>query len=220
MSNLFGDLPECVATERVSHVNQAEIYERAIKESQSEIFGVIQDPSAVFSDHGLLLVGAAFKTNPDIHIIQTERLRYGIEGVEIPIRHELPEWSQALLLDPICLARPSMLFDWRGVFMRRETRLNHALPLEACLPFATALDAASKIVRRYQIHSLRAPVVVDDYPLEARSFLFLSLNLLMLSKLLIAKGALLKMAFRMLYPISSRLRRNAITIIHFQELTL
>jgi hypothetical protein len=150
--------------------NRSITYSQAIKDARGEIFGMIEDPSSIFSDHGMLLVAAAFKTNQEIHVTQTERLTYGVEGVATPIRHELPLWSQALLNNPICLEAPSMAFDWRGVFFRRKTLIDQGLPLDNRYPFATAFDAVTKIARSKQIHSLRVPVVVDDCPLYARSY--------------------------------------------------
>jgi hypothetical protein len=166
----IGEQPEFISCDKLSFKNRSLMYTQAIKNARGEIFGVIEDPSSIFSDHGMLLVAAAFKTSQEIHVIQTERLTYGVEGVATPIRHELPQWSQALLLDPICLEAPSMVFDWRGVFFRRKTLVDLGLPLDCRFPFATALDAATQIARNKQIHSLRAPVVVDECPLYARSY--------------------------------------------------
>lgn len=168
----WGALPSFVTlrSPQSSPYNPALELEHAIRASRGEVISVIDNPSAVFSDHGLVLVGATFKTLPQVTVMQTERMCYGFEGVATPVRIEIPMWSQAILLDPLCLEPPTLYFSWRGAFIRKKTLLEEVLPFSPGVLHATAYEAAVKIARNHLIHTVRAPVVFDDTPLEARSF--------------------------------------------------
>jgi GT2 family glycosyltransferase len=169
---IWGELPGFVKLRRPKSlpiINLAEI-ELAIRTCSGEIISVIDNPTSIFSDHGLLVIGAVFKSIPHMAVAQTERLCYGMEGIASPIRIEVPSWSQATLLDPVCLELPTHLFIWKGTYFRKNIILSLEKIFSDGILHAGAFDLVVKISRNNQIHSIKVPVVLDETALEARSF--------------------------------------------------
>ncbi len=143
---------------------------QSIGTAQGEIISVIERPGTIFGDVGLSVIASLFKNNPHVEVLQSHRLYLDDQLIFRQTRLSEPAWSSALLLDPLTLEIPSLLFSWRGVFFRKDTLISLGLPLREDTAHTAALDAAIKIARSKQIHSVALPVVLDDTPVEGKSF--------------------------------------------------
>jgi hypothetical protein len=153
-----------------NNADRARILEKAFSNSPGEVISFIDNPTAMFSEHGLALVAATFKNLSHVFVLQTERLTYGFDGIAAPLRLEFPRWSQSMLLDILNLQDPSVFFSWKGVFFRKDVLVKVGLPFSSELLQALAYDLAAKIIRISPIHTLRAPVILDQTKTIARSY--------------------------------------------------
>lgn len=149
--------------------NRREEISRAINLSRGQVLSVIERPRSVLSDPGLLLVAAAFYTLPHIEVLQSERVFPTDKLVFEGTRMSQPQWSQALVLDPVSLEPPTIMFSWRGVFFRKET-LQALLPFDLEVECALAFDVGARFLRDRQIYTIAIPTVLDEVPTEGRSY--------------------------------------------------
>jgi len=143
--------------------------EEAIRNARGDIVSIVEDPSTIFSDRGLLFVSAVFKSSNDVSVLQTERIMYSAEGLQLNLRNNLPQWSESLLLDPVNLEEPTLLFSWRGVYFKRNVLINEGLPLRKTLRKAQSLDVALRIIKKYPIHTVKLQVILDNAPISKKS---------------------------------------------------
>lgn len=143
---------------------------QGIHAARGEIISVIERPRTVFSDIGLFVMASLFHDFPHLQMLQGHRLYLDDRNIFKAARLSEPEWSRAMLLDPSALDAPSLLFTWRGVFVRKATLTALVLPLREDTPHATGLEAALKISRSIAIHSVATPILLDDTPIDGKSF--------------------------------------------------
>jgi len=167
----WGELPPFVVVHpSVSRpFHEREELSRAINLAQGQVVSVIERPGSVFSDPGLLLVAAAFYTLPNVEVLQTDRVYPSEKMVFEAARLNRHPWCQALVLDPLSLEPPTLMFSWRGVFFKKQT-LQSLLPFEPGLEHTLGLDVAARFLRTGSIHTLAIAALLDDTPTEGRSY--------------------------------------------------
>jgi hypothetical protein len=143
--------------------------EFAIRSARGEFISVISNPDTIFHINGLFNISILLKNRPDIFVLQTGIVAYNDEGLFKDTRNYCPEWSQSLLLDVNCLEEPTLLFDWPGVFFRRNFLITKGLPLSENYENSQALFVATKLIKESLFHSIRYPVVLLERELSYKS---------------------------------------------------
>jgi hypothetical protein len=143
-------------------------YEAAINASSGEIISIIECPSSIFSDSGLGAVATSFYSNPNLNVLQTERLYASALGFPQAMRHNFPHWDQKNLLNKSNLLEPTRHFSWLGVFFRRSL-IQEFLPFNRSFIDASAFEVATRIARSHIINTARFAVVLSEIPISHKS---------------------------------------------------
>jgi GT2 family glycosyltransferase len=142
---------------------------RAVNLVRGAVVSVIERPRTVFCFLGTTFAALALHADSAIEILQSATVYQDGTCIFENTRPSAVQWSQALILDPITLEPPSTVFNWRGVFFKRQTLLE-LLPFDTEIDDALAMDLAARFLRTRLTHTIKTPVILDDAPIMARSF--------------------------------------------------
>jgi glycosyltransferase involved in cell wall biosynthesis len=134
-----------------------------------EIQGLITSPTVRWSDCGLSNIVELFTKIPQIEWVTCERSVIDALNVPFPCRHELPKWSQKLILDPDNFTIPVLKIPTWATLWKSSLYKECGGTFDSSLEEAYDYELFARFSERSELFTVKTTLAACGEPLEAKS---------------------------------------------------